>query len=217
MIFTADDYSAETGRSATLDLGDAIAAAVARRVKRAGINLSKSGALTPFAEVFTDWATWNNRYVFPTACVVSDAEVRYDDSSLTPSLLEETWARHGEPGMGLWKEAEGVVDLKVFLRAPSKRERAKVILAVEELFTRPGSVLRGGAYRIIEPMEEYWGLGVRLSAQGVTRFDGTDSAANNRWEAVVRVSAQAPKVKLDVVNPMSIKVRTFVDGAPDTR
>jgi hypothetical protein len=230
VIKTPEDYAAETGRSATMDVGSAMATALARLVGRASI-ASPGSAGTPlrFKDVLTDWATFDDRNVYPTACVVSEAEIRYDESRLTPGLLEETWARRGEPGLGLYKEAEGTTEFKVFLRAPTKKERSAVVLAVETLFSRPASVgigmqpprRRGDSrvdvaarYGVLEPMPEYWGLSVRLSTEGTTKLDGADAASKNRWEAFMRVSAQASKVRLDRVVPAQLRVRTTVDDSP---
>lgn len=207
-------------RKQTLDLESAMAKAIADLLRVQNFVGPGGQGTIRFNEVFAEWPSSNDRYVGPAACVQPMNPIVYEDSRMTPSLLEDTWEPKGARGFGLYALAEGVKDFEVILRAPTKPERRALMAGIETLLVAPGVLnnrAQGARYGVVQTMAEYWSLNCRLSQQSKQVEDDADKAQKNRWEATFVVRAQAPLVKLDVVTPFKVKiVETFKEpGDPD--
>jgi hypothetical protein len=204
-------------RKQTLDLQTAMARALARTLGAAVFPGPGNQGEVRFRQVYEEWPGPNDRHATPAACVRSDQRITYADAMPTPQLLEDTWEPQGRSGLGLYKSAEGECDFQVEVRCASKPERSAVSAGVEELFLPPGVLQNhaaGPRYGVLVPMPEYWGLSVRLSVQSRDPADDAEAAIKNRWEARFLVRAQAPKVRLDVVQPFRLKIVELIDGEP---
>lgn len=202
-MLAREDYS----RKATRDVRSAMASALAAYVAGLSFDL-EDGNILKFAEVFSEWPAYLDRNVCPSACVLPGSW-KYGDSMLTPTLIESTWEPQGGSGWGLYKTAEAEVELELSLRASSAYERERLILGLEESFHHAEVLMsqQGAANRIILPLPAYYGLSARYSLLSGRLIDSEEQAMREQRDAVLTISAQAPKVKLGPVHPMSITIR----------
>jgi hypothetical protein len=202
----ADQYS----RSATLDVRDACAAALARVI--AGIDVVKAGQRVKFAAVFDEWPNFEDKYETPAACVLAPPSWDYSDAIMTPRLLETdtiesvTTEPSDPPSFGLWKTAEMLDQFQVSIRAGSTAMRSLLKLAIEEAFQMRELTMNpnGQRYGLLVDLPEYWGMTARASLLNGSNSDNEDSAARNQREATFTVSMQAPKVQLGPVYPFTV-------------
>lgn len=205
-------------RTQTLDLRLALAAALARHL--ADQTFNAGGRSFGFAEVYDEWPRWTDSYVAPAAVVLPDEEITYADARLTPTLLEDTWEPQdstgtplGLPGWGLYELADGELDLQVNVRAPTGGERTAIVKGIETSFvpTRVTSDYGEGArYGILLDLPEYFGLQGRFSLQSTRVLDDPEATTRNQREAIMVVRAQAPQVKVGIVQPFKLRVTEVI-------
>lgn len=224
-IFTVEQYS----RKQTEDLETSISQAVQAVLSRSFVGPGGSGviAIQP-DQFFTDWADMNDNFVDPSAAIMPDGELKYGPSHPTPVLLEETWEPPGEQGFGLLELSEASREFEIAVRTGSAAARSALKAGIETAFQDPrgltelgpggiiGSTRTAGGDRygvVVQAMPSYWSLGCRLTLLGSRKIDDSDSASRNIWEARFRVMAEAPHVRLQVVQPMRVKIRLVEEDA----
>ena len=202
-------------RTATLDVRDALAAALRRIIE----NLRFAGSQTDrFAEVFDEWPSFLETSVFPCAAITPGG-FRFSDSSTTPKLIEDTWEPQGLPGWGLYKTAECQTELQLVIRTDRVGERPALMRAVEDAFQPPemNMAKNGPRYGLIETLPEYYGVNARFAVLDGSVIDSEDSAMRERRDAVFTVSASAPKVQVGPVFPLALRItKATLDPAGNT-
>lgn len=210
-LFLREQFS----RTASLDLETAIAKALTGTISRPFIGPGGKGKVV-FAQVFEDWATFEDDFVSPSAVVMPDGELLYGPSQLVPSLIEETWEPKGEQGFGLYVLSEATKDFTVVIRSSNQAERNALKAGVEGAFVAPEVNIAprlGERYGTVVDMPEYWGLPVALKLVGSRKLDDADAASKNIWETEFRITAQARHVVLGPVVPFSVKIRRLDVGS----
>jgi len=187
---------------ATQDVRGAMATTLANYIAGLEFDPGDGSPWYNFAEVFDDWPSFLDRIVMPSACVLPNSW-KYGDALLTPVLIEDTWFPKHEPGWGLWKTAEVEVDFELSLRTSNVTERHRLLLGIEDAFQDT----RHEANRIVLSMPSYYGLGVRFSLRSAQLIDSEDPAMREQRDAILTISAQADKVALRPVFPMSITIK----------
>jgi hypothetical protein len=212
-MISKEEYS----RTATQDVRGAMASALAEYVAGLVFQLDDGNTLK-FAQVFAEWPSYLNRAVDPSACILPGSW-KYGDALLTPTLLESTWEPQGGDGWGLYQTAEAEVELELSFRATNTVERGQLILGLEEAFQHTEVLMnqQGAANRIVLPLTTYYGLSARYSLLSGRSIDSEEQAMREQRDAILTISAQAPKVKLGPVHPMSLTIRKLsVDETPIT-
>lgn len=204
-------------RKATEDLETAISLAVTRVLSAQFTGPGGAGKIG-FTQIFEDWPSFEQAYVFPTATILPDEPLVYGPSHFVPRLLEDTWEPKGAPGLGLYELCEATRDLTLQYRAGTPAERNALKAGIETSFVAPEVTLAppdGARYGILEVMPEYWGLTVRLALADSQKLDDAESSAQNRWEGRATIKAQAKLVKLAVVQPFRVRTKvSFVSRLP---
>jgi hypothetical protein len=212
-MLAREDFSLK----ATQSIRGAMASALAAYVAGLSWDLD-DGTTVKFAQVFDRWPHYLQRTVDPSACVLPGSW-KYGDALLTPTLLENTWEPKGGDGWGLYQTSEAEVELELSLRATTSEERDQLIQGLEDSFQDPDVLMsqRGAANRIVLPLPTYYGLSARYSLLSGRTIDSEEQAMREQRDAVLTISAQAPKVKVGPVHPMSITIRKLsVDETPIT-
>jgi hypothetical protein len=192
-------------RSASMDVRDAMAMALRRLIEEIRFAGCQE---TSFQEVFDDWPSFLDTEVLPAACILPGSW-KYDASSMTPKLLEDTWEPQGMPGWGLYKTAECMGDLQVMVRTNLPAERPKLMRAFEDSFQAPGLLMNtsvGARYGLLRPMPEYYGMDARFALLAGNVLDSEDSALREKRDALFTISAIAAKVQLGPVWPMALSI-----------
>jgi hypothetical protein len=200
---------------ATQDVRGAMASTLAKYVEGLVFQLDDGGTVK-FAQVFAEWPNYLNRSVDPSACILPGSW-KYGDALLTPTLIESTWEPAGGSGWGLYKTSEIEVEFELSFRANNVVERSQLVLGLEESFQHPEVLMsqQGAANRIVLPMDTYYGLSARYSLLSGRLIDSEEQAMREQRDAILTISAQASKVKLGPVQPMSVTIRKFsVDTMP---
>jgi hypothetical protein len=199
-----------------LDLETAMSLAVARAIDRKYVGPDGRRPLS-FQRVFKEWPTFNDEWVNPSAVVLPDGDLLYGPSHMTPTLMEDTWEVRGEPGFGLYKLDEATKEFDIGIRARTQAERNALKAGIEQIFVDDAIILAPLANKarngIIVPMPEYWGLSCRLHLVSSRKLDDAAAAAANRWEALIHVRADAPHVKLGIVQPFRLSLKV-VETSP---
>lgn len=202
-------------RTATLDVRDALAAALRRVVE----DLRFVGSQTDrFAEVFDVWPSFLETAVFPAAAIVPGG-FKFVDSSTTPKLLEETWEPQGLPGWGLYKTSECQTELSLVIRTDLVGERPALMRAVEDAFQDPqlNMAKNGPRYGLVKTLPDYYGVNARFAVLDGSVIDSEDSAMRERRDAVFTISASAPRVQVGPVFPLALRItKTTLDPAGNT-
>ncbi len=148
---------------ATTDARSAMAEGLAREVAKIRATLPRSGTSFGFKAIFDTWSTFNQRAMsaggeLPAAAILPDRPV-YEESSLTPRALEETWSG-GDPedldvngvqmypigdgsgdGYVLYTLAEMVVPFVFVFRTVTRSQRKALTKRLEEFFIEDGGLL----------------------------------------------------------------------------
>ncbi len=159
MVALLKDYPLK----ATTDARSAMAEGLAREVSKIRATLPKSGREFGFRIIYDTWARFEQRAVssdglLPAAAILPDRPV-YEDSSLTPRMIEETWSG-GDPlelkedgsvryplgtgagdGFALYTIAEMVVPFVFVFRAQTSSQRKAFVKRLEEFFVEDGALL----------------------------------------------------------------------------
>lgn len=204
---TRDEYP----RKQTTDLGNAIALGVTRFLTALVIPSSSASGPTKFSAVFDEWPNTDDQFV-PTGACVLPFDLTYGPSHLEPILLEDTWVPAGQPGFGLFEEAEATAEISIEIRAASRAERNAAVAALEDTFRKPRLDLPSKRYGVVTKLDEYFGLHARLSLISSSKPDDAGRADANMWEATIVLQAEAKQVSLNVVQPMTIRIDQYVDG-----
>lgn len=204
----------EFSRTATQDVRGAMASTLAEYVSGLTFQLDDGNTLK-FAQVFSEWPSYLDRTVDPSACILPGSW-KYGDALLTPTLLQDTWEPQGGDGWGLYQTAEAEVELELSFRATNRVERGQLILGLEEAFQHPEVLMnqQGAANRIVLPLTTYYGLSARYSLLSGRLIDNEDQAIREQRDAILTISAQAPKVKLGPVHPMALTIRKLDVSMP---
>ncbi|TAL46145.1 MAG: hypothetical protein EPN91_00825, partial [Salinibacterium sp.] len=104
------NYPLTKSRDVGSAMTDALAAYIAQNVT---YSYPVSKVPRTMAKVYDNWAEFHQvalsaNGLLPAAAVLPD-EVKYDDSSLSPRMLEDTWVSDGQDGYALFGVAEAVV------------------------------------------------------------------------------------------------------------
>ncbi len=219
MQITLEQYS----RKAATDLENGIARAVRAAIEGALVQPPGEAPRLAFSRVFDTWASYEQDFVAPAACVVPAGALQFVESYSTPCLLEETWEPQGEPGFGLYAVAAAEQEIDVLVRAGSDVERNLLVRALEGLFfekTAEGALLHlpaGARYGRVLTMDDYYQLPVRTSLREVAKGDNEESAQRSAWEARVGLRVQAKEVVLGVVQPFTVTIQAeVVEEFPST-
>ena len=210
---TPAQYQTVTGRAQTMDASRAARAAIARLL--GGLRWqTTTGRTSQFQKVYMEWPTSNDRFASPSACVLEASPLSIPDVPLTPSILEETWAPRGGPGLALYRTADGEQTFSVVLRASSKPERSDASRAVSDLFQGVPDNPRRARSGFELALPDYWNLTAGALMASVTTSDDAESAMRNRWEAAYALQVSLTIVTLRRAVPMMIKVVSRTDGEP---
>jgi len=188
-------------RSASQDVRAAMGSALARYIEGLSFDTGDGGQPLKFAAVFSEWPSYLDRNVDPSACVLPGSW-KYGPALLTPAFIEGTWEPVGMPGWGLWKTAEAEVEFELSLRATSPAERERLILGIEDAFQTTGREVN----RILLELPTYYGLTARYSLLSGRVIDNEDQAMREQRDAVLTISAQADKVVLQPVTPLALNI-----------
>jgi hypothetical protein len=146
----------------TRDARSAMAEALRDYVKRQTFSLPKTTQAFQFAAVYENWASFSDTAStsggkLPAAAVLPDRPI-YDNSSMTPRMLEESWSG-GDPslcrdgrklypngdgsgdGFALVTLAELTVPFVLLVRASSNPMRKAIVSKLEDLFLEDGTLL----------------------------------------------------------------------------
>lgn len=208
-VLSPDQFS----RKQTTDLETALALATLKVIDRAypgpgGVGLIK------FEQMYEDWPSYEDADVVPAATVLPDAPLIYGPSHPVPRLLEDTWEKPGEPGLGLYELCEATREFDIQIRGSTTAERNALLAGLESIFVDDALLIApkmGARYGVIVPLPEYWGLSARLVRLQSVKLDDQDTAARNIAEARVTVRAHAPNVRLGIVQPFKAIVRLMTD------
>lgn len=206
-VFTRQQYS----RSQTMDLETAMANAVISLVDRPFPG-PQGRSQIQLAQIFEDWADFEDNFVDPSGCILPDTEVVYGPSHPTPVLLEDTWEPRGEGGFGLYELAEATREFELSIRASTALDRQALKAGIETSFQQDGVLIapvRGVRTGTIVTMPGYWNLPCRLTLLASRKLDDAESAARKVEEARFRILAHAANVKLAPVQPFRLHLRTF--------
>lgn len=198
----------EFSRTASMDVRGAMAATLASYIAGLKFEALDGGTTLQFAEVFDEWPSYLDRAVPPSGCVLPSSW-KYGAAVMTPVLIERTWEPKGQAGWGLWKTGEAEVEFEFSFRTTSTAERGKLILGIEDAFQSTSHE----ANRIVLEMPAYYGLDVRYSLLSCRVVDSEDQAMKEQRDAVMTISAQADKVALKPVFPMSLTIKKVDVGA----
>lgn len=204
---------ARYARKATTDLETAMAEAVLRAVDVDHVGPGGRDIIR-FRELFSDWPSFEDQVATPSICVVPGADILYGPSHPTPRLLEDTWQK--DVALGLYELKEGQIEFDVEFRGGNTEERNALKASLETCFATIGSARPGGGTfnaRVVE-MPEYWGLGCTMTLVSSMKLDDAETAKKGIAEGRMVVRASAPLVRLDVVQPFRVRIRTVVDPAP---
>ncbi len=204
-----EDFS----RRQTLDLETAMSEAICRHLREATFPGPPGAPAIQLARVFEDWPSYEDSQLSPSACVLPDAPLVYDEAYPEPFLIEETWEPRGRPGFGIYALSEARRDLEMIFRAATAAERDALKAGVETTFFGAGlSALPGpNRYGVILTMREYFGMPVRVSIAESRKLDDADKAIRNAWDFSILLRAQAKHVKVAPVQPFSLKIREEVE------
>lgn len=212
-MITPEQYS----RKQSEDLETSISLAVVQTIGKQQFTGPGGVGKIGFTQVFEDWPSFEQSYVFPTAAILPDAPLVYGPSHMTPRLLEDTWEPRGEPGLGLYELCEASRDLTLQYRAGSAQERNALKAGLETSFIVPEVIVapvQGPRYGVLVIMPEYWGLTVRLAIADSIKLDDAESAVQNRWEGRATIKAQAKLVKLAFVPPFRVRIKEVIGTDP---
>lgn len=207
-VLTPEQYS----RSQTVDLETALSLAVLRAIDQEYPGPGGIGKIR-FAALFEDWPSFEDSAIFPTAAVLPTSDLTYGPSHPTPKLLEDTWEKQGEPGLGLYELSEAEREFEIQFRGATTAERNAVLAGLQAAFVAPEILMSppfGSRYGILETMPEYWGLTARFTLMSSRKLDDQDTAAKNIAEGLIRVRAQAQHVRLGIVQPFRAIIREIV-------
>lgn len=211
--FTITQYS----RTQTVDLETAIAQAVLAVINRPFPGPGGEGQIQ-LAQVFEDWADFEDNFVDPSAAILPDDEVIYGPSHATPTLLEDTWEPVGQAGFGLFELSEASREFELSVRTSSSADRAALKAGIETVFQNDSVLIappNGVRYGLVVLMPGYWNLPCRLTLLRSRKLDDTESASKKIAEVRFRIAAQAPHVKIAPVQPFRLKLTvTESDGSP---
>lgn len=199
-VFTPQQFS----RSQSVDLETACALALIRWIDQPYPAPGGGPAQIKLAQVFEDWATFQDNFVSPGAVVEPDGELLYGPGQTEPRLMEETWEPQGGVGFGLYVLSEATKDFTLTVRSSNQAERNALKAGIEAAFVDPAVLLApplGARYGVVVQVPEYWDLPFTLKLLGSRKPDDAQKAAANIWDAEFRVAVQARHVKLGPVRP----------------
>lgn len=209
MAFNRNQYSRKRSKS----LRAAMAEALQTKLLLARFDRG-DGTTFPMAEVYPAWPDPEDHYVYPSAVVLPGSAV-YEDSGMTPTLLECTWEPEGQAGFGLYKTSELVATYEIQVRAPTDSERDLLVAGLEDMWIADGVLMDhvdGPRYGILLDLPAYWGITSTFSLQTVRILDNEESAQRQHREAVLSVTGRASQVKLGPVQPMKLTITQSLTG-----
>ncbi len=211
-VLTPAQYS----RKQETDLETAMALALTRAVAGEFPGPGGLGKIQ-LAQVFEDWATFQDNFVSPGGVVEPDGELLYGPGQTVPVLIEETWEPQGGVGLGLYVLSEATKDFLLTIRSHVQAERDALKAGIEAAFVDPAVLLApplGARYGLVVDVPEYWGLPITLKLLGSRKLDDADRAAKGQWEAEFRIAVQGRHVKLGPVRPFGLRITEQVGDAP---
>lgn len=206
-VFTREQFS----RSQTTDLETAIAAAVSGVVSQKFPGPEGRREIQ-LAQVFEDWADFEDNFVDPSGCILPDTELLYGPSHPTPVLLEDTWEPKGEQGFGLYELSEATREFELSIRTSQALDRQALKAGIETAFQQDGVLVapvQGVRTGQVVAMPGYWNLPCRLTLLASRKLDDPESAARKVEEARFRILAHASHVKLAPVPPFRLRLATY--------
>lgn len=202
-------------RTQTLDLRTAMAAALCRQLQSSTFPGAGGEGQLRIEVAYQEWPSFGDEVVTPAACVLPDGEGQDVEARLTPTLLEDTWEVRGEPGWGLYVLSDYECEFVVKIRAATSAERSAVIAYVEQLLVQDADILiapvGGNRYGMLTRMDEYYQRDCRFGLLGTTVIDDQESAMREQRDAQFRISAQAQKVRVGMVQPFTLRVTVQSD------
>jgi hypothetical protein len=208
MPFSIDQYS----RRKTMSARGAMSLALSRFLEQQTFH--NPGPFR-FARVFSQWPSFVDKFVSPSACVLP-GEWRYVDALMTPALCPETVeppstvpGQMAGDGFGLYKLSEVEQDFEISMRASSVGERDAIVETLEEIWHAPGLLMNdasGARYGILLPLPEYFGVDARFSLLSARTIDNEETAIREHRDAVFTLSGQTIQVTVGPVSPLRLTV-----------
>lgn len=186
-------------RIGTLDARNAAAQALAAFLVQAvfrrggGDDIDTEFGLEAVQEEWPDPAV---QAVYPSASIVDAGAIPYQEHSLTPTALEETWGCFGD-GTVLWKTAEAVCSFQVDYWCVHDSTREAIAASLPRLFNpgeeRTGVVLAGPAAYYCRP--------VRATLETHQRMDtpGGIYTHERRLRTIVRCEVDVVYLRCDTL------------------
>jgi hypothetical protein len=202
----------------TRDIRTAMAETLSTYLAQLEFDLPATTEQRRFAAAYATWAEFEQSAKseggrLPVVAVLPD-EGKYDDSSLSPRILEETWRSDGTGGYALFAIAEFEVPFVALVRARSKGEREAITSVLEDAFVEPGEAQDAGPLRYgrLLTMPAYYGRTARYTLLTQRLLDSGDFAIRHRWMSQFELLAQAQHVVVRKAAAMSSRVQVVVDG-----
>lgn len=198
-----------------MDVRSALCTALALYLKGLDLSLLTARRVHSFKHVFAEWPEQEDRFEPPSACVLP-GEGAYEDRSLTPSPMEETWYPEGQEGFVLWLVAEYTIPLDIYVRATDRGQRWALIGALEDAFVPAdlgsAAFTSSDTYGILLPVPDYYDRTARFSLRTSRVDDNAEAAGRRVREGVVGVEARCQHVVVRPAKPMRVRA----DVTPET-
>jgi hypothetical protein len=190
-------------------LGRAVLAVVDREFPGPGGN-----GTCRFRRVFDDWASFDDQFVNPSACVLPETELLYEPAK-NVRVIEGTWEREGEMGLGLYKLGEATREFEIAIRAETAALRNALKAGLEQVFIEERVTLapiNGSRSYLVSEMPDYWGLECAFTLLGSRKLDDGETGTRRISEARIRLSGWGTWAKLALVQPFRPRTRVIEDG-----
>jgi len=178
----------------TLDARGAAAEVLAAYLR--SVRFKRWGGTAPDTEfsletVNDEWPDSAVQFRAPCATILDEGPQLYEEHSLTPTPLEETWHRFG-PNTVLWKTAEAVCRFQVDFWGVDKGTREAISAALPALFnpheTRAGIMLSGE--------DRYFCRNVRATLNSYQRNDNEEQVWASQRRLTIGIVCEIDVVQL---------------------
>uniref|UniRef100_A0A6H1ZA36 Uncharacterized protein n=2 Tax=viral metagenome TaxID=1070528 RepID=A0A6H1ZA36_9ZZZZ len=171
--------------------------------------------LDRFQHVFDDWPDFEDKHEPPSA-YIEFAKGTYEDRSISPSAMEDTWGPvAGQPdGFVLWKLAEYSIPFNIRFRGRDVGQRLAIESELEDAFV-PANLGApdgtGDIYGIYLDTPEYYDRKARFTLRSSAIEDSMDAAARNQREGVISVEAQIEHLVIRPARVMLARAYPIMD------
>jgi hypothetical protein len=171
-----------------------------------------TGAPKPFSllRVLPEWPDATSEIEYPSASIIDNAGIPYEEHALTPTILEGTFGSFA-PNTVLWKTAEAVAVFQVDYWTTDRPTREAIAARLPSLFTpgegRIGVVLAG------EP--RYFRRPVRATLLENERMDTENAVYERERRLRTLVRCEVDVVQLRQAVKMQPKMRLLDEEPPE--